>query len=172
MHTRHGSVIVVAAFLLECAVFPIHGATVELGVTVGGGLALACACSLMLSCNPLLSGSLPAGMADITMVQHVPCSGSLTCAVDPCATPRDVYFVFTKPSLTQNAAQTPSVASGSITVNGLNLPAPELQPLPSYDSAPQSLIVRIAEFNRNPYANLPQREFTRPSAAPVSGVPA
>jgi hypothetical protein len=135
-------------------------------------LALAGACSMLLSCNPLLSGSLPAGMADIAMVQHVPYSGSFSYTVDPGATPRDVYFVFTNPSLTQNAAQTPAVASGSIAVDGFSLPAPASQPLPSYNGAPQSLIDRIAEFNRDPHAYLPLGHITRPSAALVSGLPA
>jgi hypothetical protein len=133
--------------------------------------ALAGLCSLLLSCDPL-SGSLPSGMVDSTLVQHVPYSGSFTYTVDPGATPRDVYFVFTNPSLSQNASQTPSV-SGSIAVDGARVPAPASQQLPAYDSAPQTITDRIAEFNRNPYAYLPpQSQFGRPSAALISATPA
>jgi hypothetical protein len=127
-------------------------------------LAFAGACSLLVSCNPLLTGPLPAGMTDSAMVQHVPYSGSFTYTVDPGTTPRDVYFVFTNPSLTQNASQAPSVANGSIEVDAFTLPAPTVQPLPAYDTAPQSLTDRIAEFNRNPRAYLPQGQYGRPSA--------
>jgi len=107
-------------------------------------------------------------MVDIAKVQHVPYSGSFTYTVDPGASPHDVYFVFTNPSLTQNASQTPSVANVSITVNGSSVPAPASQPLPSFNSAPQSLTDRIAEFNRNPLANLSQSSITSPSANTVS----
>jgi hypothetical protein len=131
-------------------------------------LALAGACSLLLSCNPLLSGPLPSGMADSTIVQHVPYTGSFTYTVDPGATARDVYFVFTNPSLTQNASQAPTVSGASLSVDGQALPAPVAQPLPSFDTAPRSMADRIAEFNRNPYAHVPRAVLTRPSAQVVS----
>jgi hypothetical protein len=111
-------------------------------------------------------------MTDSAMVQHVPYSGSFNYTVDPGTTPRDVYFIFTNPSLSQNASQAPNVASGSIAVDGFSLPAPAAQPLPAYDSAPQSLTDRIAEFNRNPRAYLPQGQYGRPSGSLVSGLPA
>jgi hypothetical protein len=125
----------------------------------------------LLSCNPLL-GPLPSGMVSSAMVQQVPYSGTFTYSVDPGSTPRDVYFVFTNPSLTQDAASVPTV-SGSISVNGKGIPAPAAQPLPSANSAPQSIAERIAEFNRNPRAYLPAPSaFPGPSAALVSALPA
>jgi hypothetical protein len=71
--------------------------------------------------------------------------------VDPGATPRDVYFVFTNPSMTANSAQKPSVQSAAIVIDGKSLPAPEPQPLYSENSEPRSLAERIAEFNRDPF---------------------
>jgi len=126
--------------------------------------------AFLLSCNPLL-GPLPSGMVSAAMVQQVPYSGTFQYTVDPGSTPRDVYFVFTNPSLTQNAASVPTV-SGSISVDGKGIPAPASQPLSSTNSAPQSLTDRIAEFNRNPRAYLPASAFPGPSAAVVSSLPA
>jgi len=134
-------------------------------------LVLAAALGLLISCNPLLVVPLPSGMADTPLVQHVPYTGSFTCTVDPGSTPRDVYFVFTNPSLSQNAAQLPGV-SGVVSVDGFRLPAPASQPLPSCNSSPQSLIERIAEFNRNPSEYLPAAPIPGPSAGLVSGIPA
>jgi hypothetical protein len=111
-------------------------------------------------------------MVNSTVVQHVPYSGSFTYTVDPGATPRDVYFVFTNPSLSQNASQAPSVARGSVAVDGVRVPAPASQQLPAYDSAPQTITDRISEFNRNPYAYLPQSQFGRPSGSFISATPA
>jgi hypothetical protein len=125
------------------------------------------ACCLLLSCNPLLSGPLPSGMVDTTQVQHLPYTGSFTYTLDPGAAARDVYFVFTNPSLTVNASQTPTVSGASLTVDGKSLPAPAAQPLPSYDSAPLSLADRIAEFNRNPPGYVRQAPIARASASAV-----
>jgi hypothetical protein len=124
-------------------------------------LALAGTCGLLLSCNPVLSGPLPSGMVDTAVVQHVPYTGSFSYTVDPGAAPRDVYFVFTNPSLTANASQKPTISGASLTVDGKSLPAPSAQPLPSNDSAPQSMADRIAELNRNPYAYLPKAPLAR-----------
>ena len=128
-------------------------------------LVLAGAFLFLLSCNPLL-GPLPSGMVSSAMVQHVPYSGTFTYSVDPGSTPRDVYFVFTNPSLTQDAASVPTV-SGSISVNGKGIPAPASQPLSSTNSAPQSITDRIAEFNRNPRAYLPKLSAPGPTATAV-----
>jgi hypothetical protein len=127
---------------------------------------LAGAFLFLLSCNPLL-GPLPSGMVAAAMVQHVPYSGTFTYSVDPGSAPRDVYFVFTNPSLSQDAASIPTV-SGSISVDGKGIPAPASQPLPSTNSAPQSFTDRIAEFNRNPKAYVTQPSITGPSAQTVS----
>ena len=110
-------------------------------------------------------------MADTPLIQHVPYSGSFTYTVDPGSTPRDVYFIFTNPSLSQNAAQLPGVSS-VVSVDGFKLPAPASQPLPSYNSSPQSLTERIAEFNRNPSEYQPAAPIPGPSAGMVSGIPA
>ena len=114
----------------------------------GIGLAAA-AVSLLLSCNPL-SPPLPDNAVDVPVVQHLEYSGTFTYSVDPGATPRDVYFVFTNPSVTADAAQKPTVQSAAIVIDGKSLPAPSPQPLYSENSEPRSLAERIAEFNRDP----------------------
>ena len=129
---------------------------------------LALAGAVLVSCNPLLSGTLPGGMVGSALVQHVPYSGTFRYTVDPGSTPREVYFVFTNPSLSQDATTVPTV-SGSISVNGKGLPAPAAQPLPSTVRSPQTVLDRISEFNRNPRAYLPARSaFPAPSAQTVS----
>ncbi|MGA2977572.1 MAG: peptidase M30, partial [Spirochaetia bacterium] len=134
-------------------------------------LSAAAACALLLSCTPL-TGPLPSGMAAGPEVQHVPYTGSFTYTVDPGQSPRDVYFVFTNPSLDQDMALKPSVSSQSIKVDGVALPAPASQPLPSENSAPQTLADRIAEFNRDPFSNLVKFSLSRPSGSYVSDLPA
>jgi len=130
--------------------------------------ALALAAAFLVSCNPLLNGTLPGGIPGSAFVQHVPYSGSFSYTVDPGATPRDVYFVFTNPSLSQDAASIPTV-SGSISVNGRSIPAPAPQPLASGNGSPGNVTDRIAEFNRNPRAFLPAPSASaRPSAQTVS----
>ncbi|HTZ50250.1 MAG TPA: hypothetical protein VMF68_01240 [Spirochaetia bacterium] len=132
---------------------------------------LALAGAVLVSCNPLLSGTLPGGMVGSALVQHVPYSGTFRYTVDPGSTPREVYFVFTNPSLSQDATTVPTV-SGSIRVNGKGLPAPAAQPLPSTVRSPQTVLDRISEFNRNPRAYLPARSaFPAPSAtvSPAGG---
>jgi hypothetical protein len=114
---------------------------------------LLAACALLASCNPF-AGPVPTGMQQGPEVQHVPYSGSFTYTVDPGGIDKDVYFVFTNPDLVKDAAQSPTVKAASIAVDGQTLPSPASQPLPSINSAPQSLADRIAEFNRNPFGAL------------------
>jgi hypothetical protein len=114
---------------------------------------LLAACALLAACNPF-AGPVPAGMQQGPEVQHVPYSGSFTYTVDPGGSAKDVYFVFTNPDVTKDAAQGPTVNGSSIAVDGQALPAPAPQPLPSINSAPRSLADRIAEFNRNPFEAL------------------
>jgi hypothetical protein len=132
---------------------------------VGIGLAAAAA-ALLVSCNPL-SSPLPNNAVDVPVVQHLASSGTFTYTVDPGATPGDVYFVFTNPSVTANAAQKPSVQSASIVIDGKSLPAPSPQPLYSVNSGPRSLADRIAEFNRDPFKAIGRGG----SAAPKSESP-
>jgi hypothetical protein len=128
---------------------------------VGIGLAAAAA-ALLASCNPL-SSPLPNNAVDVPVVQHLASSGTFTYTVDPGSTPGDVYFVFTNPSMTANAAQKPSVQGASIVIDGKSLPAPSPQPLYSENNEPRSLAERIAEFNRDPSAFLSLPPSGRPS---------
>jgi hypothetical protein len=132
---------------------------------------LLAACALLASCNPF-AGPVPTGMQQGPEVQHVPYSGSFTYTVDPGGIDKDVYFVFTNPDLVKDAAQSPTVKAASIAVDGQTLPSPASQPLPSINSAPQSLADRIAEFNRNPSPYLAGSAPVRPLGAFVSGFPA
>ncbi len=115
----------------------------------GIGLSAAAA-ALLLSCSPF-SAPLPNNAVDVPVVQHLAYSGTFTHTVDPGPTPRDVYFVFTNPSVTVDADQKPSVQSEAIVIDGKSLPAPSPQPLYSANSEPRSLAERIAEFNRDPF---------------------
>jgi len=118
------------------------------------GISLAAAAAaLLLSCNPL-SSPLPDNAVDVPVVQHLAYSGTFTYSVDPGATSRDVYFVFTNPSVTANADQKPSVEGAAIVIDGKSLPSPGPQPLYSENSEPRSLAERIAEFNRDPFKAL------------------
>jgi hypothetical protein len=113
-----------------------------------GPVSLLAAALLLSSCNPLLqpsSESLEGG----SVIQHVPYTGSFSYTVDGGSPPQDVYFVFTNTSLTQNAAQKPSVSGTVITVDNATIPSPQPQPMYAVQSAPTTLAERIAEFNRD-----------------------
>jgi hypothetical protein len=93
-------------------------------------------------------------VADVPAVQHVPYTGKFSYTVDPGPTPRDVYFVFTNPSTTANAASGLTVSTDTIGVDGTVLPAPSPQPLYAMNGAPRTAKERIEEFNRNPFKGL------------------
>jgi hypothetical protein len=132
------------------------------------GASLGVVITLLGSCYPFL-GTLPAGSAAAPTIQHVPYSGSFTYTLDAGATAHDVYFVFTNPDTSADVATAPTVASGAITVDGKSLPAPAPQQLPSYNSAPSTLMQHIAEFNRNPLAYINQANPGGPQKTLVSG---
>jgi hypothetical protein len=120
------------------------------------------ACGILLSCNPI-AGPFWGATTDIPAVQRVPYTGTFPYTVDPGTSAKDVYFVFTNTDLTKNASTKPSVTSSVITVDGVALPTPSPQPMYSFNSAPNTTMERIAEFNRNPfsYFKTPTR-FQRP----------
>jgi hypothetical protein len=126
---------------------------------------------LFFSCNPL-GLPLPQGAVDMPTIQHVPYTGSFSYTVDAGSGPKDVYFVFTNPSTSLNAAAGLEVSPGIITVDGAELPAPSPQPLFAMNSDPRTIKDRISEFSRNPVvarAGLPG--LIRP-LFDISGAPA
>jgi hypothetical protein len=112
------------------------------------GLLLLAAAALLAACSPL-NGPLGGTAADGPVIQHLPCTGTFNYTLDPGQTPRNVYFVFTNPSVTSNITGDPVISPSVIGIDGVDLPAPRPLLLPSADPAPVSRTQRITEFNRD-----------------------
>ncbi len=95
---------------------------------------------------------LPEGAVELPGVQHVPYTGTFSYTVSVDSGSKDVYFVFTNPSTTEDSAGGLQVSSNVIRIDGAAIPAPSPQPLHARNSAPRTAEEWMEERNRTAFA--------------------